>query len=258
MADEASDTVSGGIKGWLGAVGFILPLLGGEEVLRWYLGGSGSPRVGGILIVGGLPLYILPSVWRWIRTPRTASKQQKLEYVRSRDSELGSAIQDMARMSAWGKWYAAQPLVNNGKPENHENILRIACSIVTDKIVDGELEVRGRLPSEMDYNPIPRTYWRSSALTIIADPVCLWKLVIIPRGGAEIEPDGNVIARNPQAAARTAHITNYDSFLVDGYQFEALWPKKEPRTDKARRRFIWRARWRRLDKNEIRRLSRTR
>jgi hypothetical protein len=255
MADEASDTVSGAVKNYLGALGFILPLVGVEEVLRWALTGSGWPTVGTILIVSGLPLYLSPSIWRWIRRPRTASKQQKLEYLRSRDSELGSAIQDMARGSAWGRWYAAQLLVNSGKPAQHEHMIQIASSIVTDKIVDGELEVRGRLPGEMDYNPIPRTYWRSSALTFIADPVCLWRLVIIPRGGAEIEPDGNVIARNPQAAARTARITNYDSLLVDGYQFEALWPKKEPATDKARRRFIWRARWRRLDKDEIRRLS---
>src|SRR5260370_23662029 len=133
--------------------------------------------------------------------------------------------------------------------------MQIASSIVPEKVVDGELEVRGRLPGEMDYNPIPRTYWRSSALTFIPHPASLWKLVIIPRGGAEIEPDGNVIARNPQAAARTAHITNYDSLLVDGYQFEALWPRNELVADKARHRLIWRAGWRRLDKNEIRRLS---
>src|SRR6266699_6001616 len=97
MADEASDTVSGGFKNWLGALGFILPLLGAEEVVRWYLGGSGQPVVGAVLIVGGLPLYILPSIWRWIRRPGTANQQQKLEYLWNRDSELGSAIQAMAR-----------------------------------------------------------------------------------------------------------------------------------------------------------------
>jgi hypothetical protein len=67
MADDASDTVAGGIKGWLGTLGFILPLLGAEEVLRWYLTGSGHPLVGAVLVVGGLLFYLLPSMWRWIR-----------------------------------------------------------------------------------------------------------------------------------------------------------------------------------------------
>lgn len=34
MADEASDTFAGGIKNYLGALGFIVPLLGGEELIR--------------------------------------------------------------------------------------------------------------------------------------------------------------------------------------------------------------------------------
>jgi hypothetical protein len=254
MADEASDTLSAGIKGWLGALGFIFPLVGVEEFLRWAFPGSG-PVVDAILIVAGLPLYLSPSIWRWIRTPRAASKQQKLEYLSNRDSVLGSAIQDMARSSAWGRWDAANVLVNSGKPAGESEILRAACWNVMEKILDGELEVRGRLPGQMDYNPIPRTYWRSSALTFIPHPASLWKLVIIPRGGAQIEPSGNVIARNPEAAARTAQITNYDSLIVGGYQFETLWPRKDRLADKLRRRLIWRARWRRLDKNEIRRLS---
>jgi len=169
---------------------------------------------------------------------------------------LGEAIKMMARASAWGRWYAAQILVNGGKPAGEREVLQVACFNVEQKILGGELEVRGRLPGEMDYNPIPRTFWRSSALTFIPHPASLWRLVILPRGGASIEPNGNVIARDAEAAARTAQITNYDSFLVDGYQFEALWPRRERLADKARRRFIWRARWCRLDKSEIRRLSR--
>lgn len=161
----------------------------------------------------------------------------------------------MAWSSAWGRWYAAQLLVNSGKPAKYENILHPASFNVMEKITDGELKVRGRLPGNMDYQEIPQTHWRSSALHFIKDPVCLWRMIIIPRGGAEIEPNGNVIARNSVAAARTAEVTKYDSLLIDGFQFEALWPKYSRLADKKRKWFLCLARWRRLDKEEIRRLA---
>src|SRR5690348_10162832 len=44
---------------------------------------------------------LLPQTWRYRR-------EQKLHYLHNVDSELGSAVRDMAWHSAWGKWYAAQ------------------------------------------------------------------------------------------------------------------------------------------------------
>jgi hypothetical protein len=80
-------------------------------------------------------------------------------------------------------------------------------------------------------------------------------MIIIPRGGAEISPDGAVRASDAVSAARSAQIAAYDSLIVDGYQFERLWPRKEIIADKKRKRFLRKARWRKLDKTEIQRLS---
>jgi hypothetical protein len=101
---------------------------------------------------------------------------------------------------------------------------------VMDKILDGELEVRGRRPGQVDYEPIPRTHWRSSAFYVDKDQVALWKIVICPRGGVRIDPDGSIHAEDAVAAQRTAML-DYDSYLVDGYQFETLWPRREVGAD---------------------------
>jgi hypothetical protein len=42
---------------------------------------------------------------------------------------------------------------------------------------------------------------------------------------------------------------------VDGYEFEKLWPARDRVADKERRRLLWKAWWRRLDKDERARLS---
>jgi hypothetical protein len=72
----------------------------------------------------------------------------------------------------------------------------MASSIVMEKIIDGDLEVLGRQPGKMEYEPIPRTDWRSSALQFVKDPITLWRMIIVPRGGAEITHEGTVIAHN--------------------------------------------------------------
>jgi hypothetical protein len=68
MSDEASETVAGGVKNYLGAIGFILPLLGGEELIRLLLTGSGLPWWGSaLLIVAGLPVYLSPAAWKRLK-----------------------------------------------------------------------------------------------------------------------------------------------------------------------------------------------
>jgi hypothetical protein len=132
------------------------------------------------------------------------------------------------------------------------------ASKAMDKILDGDVEVRGRKPGQMDYEPIPRTHWQSSAFFVVEDPYSLWRIKLAPRGGAELDRDG-IIVRSDDAVAteRNAQLGAYDMFLVDAYQFERAFPRNEAVADKKRRRFLWQARWRRLDKNEIKRLSRS-
>jgi hypothetical protein len=180
---------------------------------------------------------------------------RSLAYLSNRDSELGWAIQQMGRRSAWGRWYSAQNLATSGVPIREESLLNTASGLVMEKIIDGELEVRGRQPGKIEYESIPRTDWRSSALHFLKDPISLWKMIIIPRGGAEITSEGTVIADNAAAAQRNARICNYDSLIVDSCQFENLWPEKDEPADKLRRNFLRAARRRRLDQTEIDRLS---
>ncbi len=171
--------------------------------------------VGGIFASLTIIDWIVAAQWEQIEKALGVKPKDELEYLRERDPTLGSAIQAMARYSAWGRWYAAQNLVNSGVPIREQDLLRIAASIVTDKMIDGHIEVRGRLPGRMEYEEIPRTDWRSSALDFVSNPVSLWKLVIIPRGGAEIAPDGTIAHASDSAAAqRTSQITEYDSLIV--------------------------------------------
>jgi hypothetical protein len=69
MSDEASKTFGGGIRNYLGALGFISALIG-AEILRE----GGDSRVGMGLVVTGLPVFILP--WLWDRFMARLSNQR--------------------------------------------------------------------------------------------------------------------------------------------------------------------------------------
>jgi hypothetical protein len=198
MSDEASDTIGGGLRNWLGALGFIVPLIGAETIRE------GGPKwVGAILIVAGLPIYWSPAIWKWLRRGKPATDPVSLAYLHAEDSELGSAIRDMAWRSAWGKWFAAQYLAtNNHHPASEEHVMQIATGIVHGALMDGRLEGRGRKPGQMDYEPIPQTHWRSTALHMIPDRRSLWKMILIPTGGAEIHPDGTVAGHDQKGGAK--------------------------------------------------------
>lgn len=130
-----------------------------------------------------------------------------------------------------------------------------ASHLVAEQLTNGDLEVRGRLPGKLDYEAIPRTHWRSSALNFVRDPATLWRMVVLPRGGATIDPDGTVTGRDPAAMQRTIAISTYDSMIVDAYQFEKLWPRRDRFTDRKRRKLLNKARKQGLNKDEITRLS---
>jgi hypothetical protein len=170
---------------------------------------------------------------------------------------LGSAIRSMAWASAWGKWYAAQHLaLNEHKSITDWELMGTATHLVLDAVVNGQLEVRGRRPEQLDYESIPATHWRSTAFHMVSDNATIWKLVLIPRGGAEISPEGEVIGHNKEATERTDKLNEYDSLIVNSRQFESLWPRKDKQTDAARKRFLKTAKNAGADANEITKLSR--
>jgi hypothetical protein len=192
-----------------------------------------------------LPLASVPVgfflIWLALRTPKPKIADG-LGYLQNEDSELGGAIRDMAWRSAWGKWFTSQSLANNPlNPPNESLTMHAATHIVLDALTDGSLEVRGRRPGQMDYEQIPQTHWRSTALHMIPDSRSLWKMILIPRGGAEITPDGKVIGRDQEAVQRTDRLATYDSLIVNSRQFEKLWPRKDGATDLARKRLLKKA-----------------
>jgi hypothetical protein len=253
MSDDASKTLGGGVRAWLGTGGFLLMMFGG-----YFLYEHNNLSIGIPMIVGGLPLFILPWAWdRFVARFRASSFPQKLEYLHNRDSQLGPAIISMARQSAWGRWYAAQHLVNSGTPISLQMLYQIAAGEVMQKITDGDLEVRGRRPDpeQLGFEQIDRTHWQSSWPMCVQDQFSIWKIVIGPKGGVELDRNAVVVrADNPTAAKRTS-LLDYDLLLVDAFQFERLWPQKDKLADRERKKLLCKARWRGLDKDEIRRLS---
>jgi hypothetical protein len=109
VADEASDTVGGGLRNYLGAIAFIVSLIGAEIIRE-----GGRTWLGALLIAAGLPIYWSPLIWKRLRGLNPA-QGTSLAYLRNEDSELSGAIRDMVWHSSWGKWFAAQGLASDGK-----------------------------------------------------------------------------------------------------------------------------------------------
>jgi hypothetical protein len=233
---------------------FIFLLVGIERIFD---PGGTRYQVGGCFVAAFLSILVavywnrlLPRRWQQVT-------DHPLAYLHAEDSELGSAICDMVWRSAWGKWFAAQYLAtNNHHPASEEHVIQIATGIVHDALMDGQLEAHGRKPGQLDYEPIPRTHWRSTALHMIPDRRSLWKMILIPTGGAEIYPDGTVIGRDQRAIQRTDQLAAYDSLIVSARQFEKLWPRKDKDTDAARKRLLKTARKAGADPAEIKKLLR--
>jgi hypothetical protein len=156
-------------------------------------------------------------------------------YLSSTDEELSSAIKKMAWVSAWGKWFVAQCLAYQDIPIGRHTldgeVMRAAAYNVTEAAMDGQLEIRGRPPTGISYEPIPREAWRLTALHMIPDLRVLWRAIVIPRGEVVGFENGKLQNKPP---SRVAHIFEYDSLIVESRQFEKLWPKAHQATDKAR------------------------
>jgi hypothetical protein len=235
---------------WI-ALPFIGLLLGGEHL------GAGHYYSAGAWFVCTLLSIVVAVYWeRLIQLiwPRY-NEQRALAYLHNRDSELGSTIISAAFNSAYGKWYAAQILVNSGQPIGRRYLLHTMANQVLDKVLDGEIEIRGRRPGQMDYESIPRTHWRSSTFYVLEDPVSLWRVVVAPRGTVQIAPDGTIASSDHQPSTeRTAQLRDYDSLIVNAYQFEKEFPSKDAIADKKRRQFLRQALKRGLGQDEILRL----
>lgn len=69
MADEASDTLGGGTKNFLGAVAFTMVLVGGEELGRKLLTGSSTAPgwLSAIVCLAAFPLFVAPAIWKAIQ-----------------------------------------------------------------------------------------------------------------------------------------------------------------------------------------------
>jgi hypothetical protein len=219
---------------------FIFLLIGVER----YFNGTIIEMIG-CFICALLSIFVIVYWDRFIPSRFRPDSLSRLKYLSDRDSQLESAIISMARQSAWGRWYAAQCLVNSGIPIRLQHLYQAAAGQVMQQITDGALEVRGRRsnPERLEYEPI-------------CVPVQFaLKIILVPKGIVEIDRDGVVVrADNVSASQRTA-LLDYDSLLVDAYQFENLWPKNDALADKKRRQLLRVARKRGLDKNEIQRLS---
>jgi hypothetical protein len=255
MSDDAAETFGGGVRAFLGSAGFLTMMFGG-----YYLYEGKPPWwTGYLLITIGLPIFVSPAIIRSLRRKKTTQPEPP-DYLHGEDAELGPAIRDMAWMSAWGKWYAAQCLANNphGTPDQREaNVMRAAASIVGRALVNGKLETRGRRPQQMDFESIPSTHWRSSGLHMVRGGPGLWKMIIIPTGGAEINPDGLVVnAHDPIAKERTDNLSGYDSIIVRARHFESIWPRKNKDTDSKRKALLKKAKKAGADPAEIAKLSR--
>jgi hypothetical protein len=170
--------------------------------------------------------FFIASLWPLVNRilkALSSSKRHTLGYLHYEDSELGPAIVDMAYRSAWAKWYAAQYLVrNNHQPVDELTTLNAASELVTQALMDGRLEARGRPAGAADYEPITSETWRLAGLQPVRHPASLWTFNVIPRSGIE-----------PQ---RMQRLLDYDSLIVNCRRFENLWPATDKKMDYKRKR----------------------
>ena len=82
------------------------------------------------------------------------------------DATLTDAVVAMALNSAWGRWYFAQKVALSAEENRTPSLtaylrttVQTAASLVTQAAMDGEIEIRGRSPNNIAYEPTPREAW---------------------------------------------------------------------------------------------------
>jgi hypothetical protein len=98
----------------------------------------------------GAASFVIAVYWERLIPTRWQERPQQLEYLSNRDTDLSSAIISAGWHSAYGRWFAAQILVNSGHPIQPRYLLHTVASQVMDKVLDGDIEVRGRKPGQME------------------------------------------------------------------------------------------------------------
>lgn len=224
MSDDASKTLSGGVRAWLGSGGFLVMMFGG-----YFIYDNNNLRVGIPMIVGGLILFILPWVWDYIVARIRADRAPKrLEYLHFQEVSVGGAIRDIATYSAWAKWFASQYLtMNEHKAVSQHQMMQIASSLFQDALVNGTLLAKGRPANAVEYEDIPKDAWQLIVILMRPHPASLWQGVIQPN--AKVSAD------------RVAKYLSYDSITVDAHKVEELWPKRSREHDKLRKKLLKKA-----------------
>ena len=202
-------------------------------------------------------LCVLVGFWLLIRKPKTDQLPQLVadtapkiaitspSYLRDRDTEMSHAIVMMVWKSAWAKWFAAQTLTAShfagvSESSRERGLLSLASSLVVDKAMNGELEIRGRPSDSKNYEVIAREDWRLAFLDPEPNPNSIWKMVVKPRTGES--PD------------RIKRLLDYDSLIVDSTQFQELWPAQDAANDKARKELLKAAKISGVPQSEIEKL----
>jgi hypothetical protein len=67
MADDVPDTFGGGLRSYIGAIGFIVPLVGFEQLVTGWVGMRAlSWPYSVALMFLGIPIYFAPAIWKRI------------------------------------------------------------------------------------------------------------------------------------------------------------------------------------------------
>lgn len=192
MADDASDTFGGGLKNWLGALGFILPLVGVEEAVRRTVD-TQHPSLpywaSGLLIIAGLPIYALPAVAKRVRerSSKNAAKQP----------EAAAAIEgvpDVRVADDLVVWH----LFESASPERD----KLYPLLEEDKI-----QAWGRLGNgHPPLMKIPASYWRTHYISRFADQMVAGRI------------------NQTFMKSKDRHETSYYDVCLSGTQLLVYWP----------------------------------
>lgn len=192
-----------------------------------------------LVIASGFGLVVWDTTL--LRRRPTVAAKSRLAYLPRQYTPVDLAIFQMARVSAWGKWYAAQHLAQAKMPIDEYHLMSTAASIVVNAALEGNLAIRGTLPNNAVSEEIPQDNWGWAYLNPTPDPVRIWKIDVVPCHG--VDPN------------RISRLLSYDLLTVNARQFEDLWPLHDKLTDSARAVFLKQARQFGVDKAEIEKLS---
>ncbi|MGO9327448.1 MAG: hypothetical protein ACLQJ0_04955 [Steroidobacteraceae bacterium] len=171
-------------------------------------------------------------IWSWLKRypPFILWQQQRAfkkrtHYLSGRETGLQFAIYAMSQCSAWARWYSAQHLATQKQPiDGYSLVSTIANTMVLTELVDGTLTAFGRLPGQFKASPIPQHYWHYRCFNVEKDDRVLWKISLRDRN--EISED------------RKSSLPEYEDLIVNSQEFENLFPKSDPVTEVATRRFL--------------------